>query len=252
MRGRNTDPEKEGETGVKKSGDEYREIESSGEARRKRETWQRKGQSQSGEATRKGRGGLRGRGAHRRRERCQAPGREAHVGGTCGATETRAVFPGPARNAVARPAPAPSPARHPCRGHGARGDPDSEKPPRQAPRPGAAERETGKCQGSAKPKCENSGGGVETGERAAGDPPQPRPGFRAAGSHGASRSTSPQLQQVPVERAALSHTGLGPQALFHKVLRNSKLPKGKELKGKKTKKQRVCVKWNDQHRDKGE
>lgn len=43
-----------------------------------------------------------------------------------------------------------------------------------------------------------------------------------------------------------------PQALFHKVLRNSKLPKGKELKGKKTKKQRVCVKWNDQHRDKGE
>lgn len=207
MRGRNTDPEKEGETGVKKPGDEYREIDSRGEARRKRETRQRKGQSQSGEGTRKGRGGRRGRGAHQRLERCQAPGREAHIGGPAG--PQRRGVPRASSGRRRPPRPRPPPARHPCLGHGARGDPDSEKPPRQAPRPGAAERETGKCQGSAKPKCENSGGGVETGERAAGDPPQPRPGFRATGSHGASRSTSPQLQQVPVERAALSNTGLG-------------------------------------------
>lgn len=50
-----------------------------------------------------------------------------------------------------------SPASAPCPWpRRSRGDLALEKPPRQAPRLDAAKWETGKCHGSAKPKCENS------------------------------------------------------------------------------------------------
>lgn len=74
---------------------------------------------------------------------------DAHIGGLMGPPETRCsqrqlgLFPHKPPPPASAPAPFPWP--------WSRGDPELEKTPRQAPRPGAANRETGKCQGSAKP-----------------------------------------------------------------------------------------------------
>lgn len=69
------------------------------------------------------------------------------------------MFPSPAPARFRPGCPLLRQPRHPSPGHGARGDPELEKTPRQAPRPGAAERETGKCQGSRSPSAKTAGGG---------------------------------------------------------------------------------------------
>lgn len=90
-------------------------------------------------------------------EPCQSPDSTCVLcmegGGTRGATET---WRSQRQLAASAPAAATSPsASAPFPWPRSRGDPALEKPPRQAPRLDAAKWETGKCHGSAKPKCEN-------------------------------------------------------------------------------------------------
>lgn len=166
------DPEKEGGIGVKGPGDRNRESRPRGRGENKQEKWEVKGQGQiGGEGTRQGRGQSRVEGSPPPAP-APLPGRavvamgteaagaqpvarpDAHIGGLVGPPETwcsqrqLGLFP------LKPPPPPPAPAPFPW--PRSRGDPELEKTPRQAPRSGAAKRETGKCQGSSKPKCENS------------------------------------------------------------------------------------------------
>lgn len=160
-------------------------------------------------------------------EHCQSPDPTRISGDLWGPPETwcsqRQLGLFPQKPPPPPPAPAPFPWPR------SRGDPELEKTPRQAPRSGAAKRETGKCQGSSKPKCENSvslrkprgpvgrlwrgWGWGGRGPLAAGGPAalhsgehplHPGLGSHVIVSHVASQATTPQLQQVPVEIGLLS------------------------------------------------
>ena len=172
---KSTNLEKEDEMGIKRPGDRNRDSS----RKSQQEKWEGKRQASiGGEGPDRDRGqsGVEGLPRPPLPSPAQLPGRAVVVTrtpaagalpvvrprrtyrGTCEATRD-VMFRSPARARFRTGCPLLRQPLHPSPGHGARGDPELEKTPRQAPRPGAAERETGKCQGSAKPKCENSGRG---------------------------------------------------------------------------------------------